>query len=238
MVEGHLAVRSLVASAYTVQSMLVAEPRLATLHGLAAAVLAAGGDVLVAPREVIAATVGFNMHRGVVALGVRPRPAAASAVLAEAMRAPLPIVALVEGINDHENLGALFRNAAAFGVGAVLLDPTSADPLYRRSIRVSLGHVLRVPWARSRPWPEGLSEVRDAGFRVVALTPAASAAALSNQQRGLPVAVLVGAEGQGLTAAALAAAPQRARIPMAPGVDSLNVATAAAIAFHHFATPG
>jgi tRNA G18 (ribose-2'-O)-methylase SpoU len=133
-------------------------------------------------------------------------------------------------LNDFENLGALFRNAAAFGVDAVLLDPQCADPLYRRSVRVSMGHVLRVPFAvLPGAWPDSLAALRD--FTVLALTPDPSATPL----RDVPVpprwAVLLGAEGPGLSPAALAAADLRVRIPMAPGVDSLNVATAAAVAF-------
>ena len=139
---------------------------------------------------------------------------------------------MLEGLNDFENLGSLFRNAAAFGVDAVLLDPTCADPLYRRSVRVSMGHVLRVPFAGlAGPWPHSLAAVRASGFRLLALTPRPDAVPL----RAVPVpqrwAVLVGAEGPGLSEAALAAADERVRIPMAPGVDSLNVATAAAVAF-------
>jgi tRNA G18 (ribose-2'-O)-methylase SpoU len=237
VVEGHLGVANLLASSYEVHSMLLADSRADALADLTAAVCAAGGDVIVAPRPVLVRTVGFNLHRGVVALGVRPPPPDPDLVLVEARRQPEPVLALVEGVNDHENLGALFRNAAAFGVAAVLLDATSADPLYRRSIRVSMGHVLRTPWARIGVWPAGIARVEAAGFTVVALTPARSAPVLSSLPTGRPVAVLVGAEGPGLRAETLGAARVRARIPMAPGVDSLNVATAAAIAFHHFAPP-
>ncbi len=242
VVEGHLAVRSLVDSPYGIRSLLVADTRVETLGDLVSAVVERGADVLVAPLEVLVATVGFNMHRGVVALGARPADARPDEVLAQAVRAPaiggVPVLALVEGVNDHENLGALFRNAAAFGVAGVLLDPTSADPLYRRAVRVSLGHVLRIPWARIDAWPDGLDGVTRAGFTIVGLTPAPGAPELTGVGAG-PVAVLVGAEGHGLSGPALDAAAVHARIPMAPGVDSINVATAAAIAFHHFRTrPG
>jgi tRNA G18 (ribose-2'-O)-methylase SpoU len=163
-------------------------------------------------------------------------------VLASADRLPAPDVgsllsgarrlAVVEGLNDFENLGALFRNAAAFGIDAVLLDPTCADPLYRRSVRVSMGHVLNVPFAvLPGPWPDSLTMLRDKGFPVLAMTPAERATSL----RDIPVpsrwAVLLGAEGPGLSDAAMAAADELVRIPMHAGVDSLNVATAAAIAF-------
>jgi tRNA G18 (ribose-2'-O)-methylase SpoU len=191
--------------------------------------------VTVRAEPEVAAVAGFPFHRG---------------ALASADRRPLPdpddllvdrrFVAVVEGVGDHENVGALFRNAAAFGVDAVLLDPTTADPLYRRSVRVSLGHVLHVPWTRTAPLPRGLQAVRARGFEIVALTPALDAEpidALAADPPPGPVALLVGAEGPGLTAATLAAAERRVRIPLAPGVDSLNVATAAAVAFHRLAPP-
>jgi tRNA G18 (ribose-2'-O)-methylase SpoU len=139
-------------------------------------------------------------------------------------------VAVLEGVNDHENLGAVFRNAAALGVDAVLLAPGCADPLYRRSVRVSMGHVLRVPFVGGT-WPELVAALRAAGFVLAALTPSGTVppAALAGEDR---VALLLGAEGPGLTDSALALADHRVGIPMASGVDSLNVATAAAVAFH------
>ena len=143
-------------------------------------------------------------------------------------------VLVLEGVNDHENVGSLFRNAAAFGVDAVVLDPTTADPLYRRATRVSLGHVLRVPFARVSEggWPAVLDDLRAAGLTTVALTPSREAEPLSRLVAdALPrVALLVGSEGPGLSSTALAAADRRVRIPMAAGTDSVNVATAAAIA--------
>jgi len=186
----------------------------------------------------------------VVAVANRPAPGTSTRLLADAAERSVPggsppLVAVLEGLNDHENIGALFRNAAAFGVAGVLLDRTCADPLYRRSIRVSVGYVLHVPFARL-PWPSGLDEVRAAGFVVAALSPrptAESAAPLvglaelkawiaDSGRRPIGVALLFGAEGRGLTDAALAAADVMVSIPMADGVDSLNVATAAAVAFH------
>jgi tRNA G18 (ribose-2'-O)-methylase SpoU len=142
---------------------------------------------------------------------------------------------VLEGLNDFENLGSLFRNAAAFGVEAVLLDPRCADPLYRRSVRVSMGHVLRVPFAvLPEPWPESMSAaLRD--FTVLAMTPDPSATALRDIEVPPRWAVLLGAEGPGLSPAVMTAADVRVRIPMALGVDSLNVATAAAVAFSHLA---
>ncbi len=160
------------------------------------------------------------------------------------------MVTILEGLNDHENIGALFRNAAAFGVGAVLLDPSCADPLYRRSVRVSVGYVLHVPFARVEPWPAALTQVRDAGFIVAALSPGRGARSgrlsvglseLRTQISGMAppggVALLFGAEGPGLSEEALALSDVVVTIPMAEGVDSLNVATAAAIAFHALTGP-
>jgi tRNA G18 (ribose-2'-O)-methylase SpoU len=165
--------------------------------------------------------------RGVLASADRGPAPSVGALLAAARR-----IAVLEGLNDFENLGALFRNGSAFGLDAVLLDERCADPLYRRSVRVSMGHVLRVPFAvLLDPWPDALGAVRDAGFELLALTPAADAVPLPQVTPAERVAVLLGAEGPGLSPGALAAADLRVRIPMAPGVDSLNVATAGAVAF-------
>lgn len=184
--------------------------------------------MFVAPPAVLAATVGFDLHRGVVASAERPAPRDPPSVLHGARR-----VLVLERINDLENLGSLFRNARAFGCDTVLLDPQTADPFARRPVRVSLGHVLRIPFARVDPWPGGLGAAREAGLTVVALTPAGDP--LDAAELPERAAFLVGAEGPGLTVGALAAADRRLRIPMARGVDSVNVATAAAIALSaHF----
>jgi tRNA G18 (ribose-2'-O)-methylase SpoU len=223
--EGELVVRQLVASRYPVRSVLVTRARYARLRD-ALAPLAA--PVYVAPQAVLEAVAGFALHRGAVAAAAR-LPLPAPAALLRGAR----VVAVLEGLNDHENIGAVFRNAAALGVDAVLLSPTCADPLYRRSVRVSMGHALRVPFTTVAPWPGALADVAAAGFEVVALTPAPDAEPVASLASGCgPVALLLGAEGHGLTPAALAMAARRVRVPMRPGVDSLNVATAAAIAFH------
>lgn len=225
IVEGELAIRRLLASPYPVRSVLVTP----ALHArLGPQVDRLPAPVYVASRQVMAAVAGFDIHRGAVAAADRlPLPTAAQ-VTAGATR-----LAVLEGINDHENLGALFRNSAAFGVGGVLLSPTCADPLYRRSVRVSLGHVLHVPFTRLESWPEPLERLAGEGWATAALTPDADADAVwaldASPDR---VAVVLGAEGPGLTAAAKTSCTTRIRIPMAAGVDSLNVATAAAIAFH------
>ncbi len=174
------------------------------------------------------ATTGFHVHRGVLASFHRQPLRDAAQVLRTATR-----VAILEDVNNHTNLGAIFRGAAALGMDAVLLSPSCADPLYRRSVRVSMGEVFAIPYARLEPWPDALDAVRDNGFSLLALTPAADAVPiqqLTDAQRRRP-ALLLGAEGPGLSRHALAASDARVAIPMRHGVDSLNVAAAAAVAF-------
>ena len=144
---------------------------------------------------------------------------------------------MLEGVGDIENLGSIFRNAAAFGLDGVLLDPRTADPFGRRSIRVSMGHVLTTPWARARAWPDALADARAAGFTVAALTPGDDSVPIDRlpATAGSPAARRGGPRAQ---RGALAASDLRVRIPMAPGVDSLNVAAASAIAFHRAAAGG
>jgi tRNA G18 (ribose-2'-O)-methylase SpoU len=252
VVEGRLAVDRLLTSDYTVRSLLVDDHQVSAARDLVTATRARGAPVFVASRAMVADTVGFALHRGVVAVANRPAPADAERLLAaaatSARKGAPPLVAVLEGLNDHENVGALFRNAAAFGVAGVFLDPTCADPLYRRSIRVSVGHVLHMPFARLVPWPAALDQVRGAGFLVAALAPRptddsrvppASLSELKTRMSGsdhpVGVALLLGAEGPGLTTTALAASDVVVPIPVVDKVDSLNVATAAAIAFHALA---
>jgi tRNA G18 (ribose-2'-O)-methylase SpoU len=250
VVEGRLAVDRLLTSEYTIRSLLVDDHQVTAASDLVAATRARGAPVFVGSRALVAGTVGFALHRGVVAVANRPSPTDTGRLLADAAGTSAPegaplLVAVLEGLNDHENIGALFRNAAAFGVAGVLLDPTCADPLYRRSIRVSVGHVLHMPFARLVPWPTGLHQVRAAGFVIAALAPRPAAdsgvpavslaelkAWMSSSDHPVGVALLVGAEGPGLTDTALAASDVVVPIPIVDRVDSLNVATAAAVAFH------
>lgn len=224
--EGSIVVRRLLASPYPLRSVLVTPQRYPALSAYLAGVTA---PVYLAGQAVMNAIAGFDIHRGVLASAQRrPLPDPVS-LLATARR-----VAVLEDMNDHENVGAIFRNAAALGIEAVLLSPSCCDPLYRRSVRVSMGHVLDLPFTVASPWPEALDALRPAGFRIVALTPAPEAADI----RGLGlaalarVAFLLGAEGPGLSPGAAGRADVLARIAMSPGVDSLNVASAAAVAFH------
>lgn len=222
--EGVVVVQRMLASRFPPSALLGVARRYETL----AAELA---DVAVpyyrASAEVMAEVVGFHLNRGVLAAARRPAELTVDQVLRGART-----VAVLEGVNDHENIGSIFRNAAGLGADAILFGDRCADPLYRRAVRVSMGHVLRVPFAYLTDWPGSLDSLRDKGFRLIALTPDAAAANLADAMTGERVALLLGAEGPGLTAAAMDTADVRARIPMAPGTDSLNVATAAAMAFY------
>lgn len=222
--EGVNVVARLIGSRYPVRAVFGVPSR---IDALRAELEPLDVPVYVADKWLLSDVVGFRVTRGVLASASRPAPLDAGELLTSARH-----VAVLEGLNDFENLGALFRNAAAFGVDAMLLDSRCADPLYRRSVRVSMGHVLRVPFAvLPGRWPAALRAVSDAGLRLLALTPRPSATPLRDIAVPDRWAVLVGAEGPGLSAGALAAADEQVRIPMASGVDSLNVATAAAVAF-------
>jgi tRNA G18 (ribose-2'-O)-methylase SpoU len=223
--EGVNVVSRLAASPYPMRAVLGVPARLSALTS----VLAADVPAYAVDKWTLSEVVGFRVTRGVLASADRLPEPNLDTLLAGARR-----LAVLEALNDFENLGALFRNAAAFGVDAVLLDPQCADPLYRRSVRVSMGHVLQVPFAvLPEPWPAALDRL--AGFVTLALTPGGddTLREVTPPQRW---AVLLGAEGPGLTEAALARADRRVQIPMAAGVDSLNVATAAAVAFAHLAS--
>lgn len=238
MVEGRANVRRLVEeSPYRPRSVFLSKPAYEAMSDLVAG-LVPSTPVFVAAREVLSEIAGFDIHRGCLAACERPSPGPPADVLAESGR-PSRVVVL-EGLTDPDNVGAVFRNAMAFGVDAVLLCPHCCDPLYRKAIRVSMGAALCVPTARFEAWPDGLSEVRDAGYRVIALDPAPGGVELAAADPGTGerVALLLGTEGKGLSAGALALADQRVRIPMVAGFDSLNVATASGVALHHFFSRG
>jgi tRNA G18 (ribose-2'-O)-methylase SpoU len=228
--EGPNPVRELVASPYPVRSMLVADDRVDRVADLLPAIDA---PVYVVTQPLLHEIVRFKLHQGVIACGARLPPRETGDVLTGAR-----LVVVLEGLNDHENLGTLFRSARGLGVDGVLLGDGCADPLYRRSVRVSMGHVLHVPHAWTGHLDVAVPELSAAGFTTVALTPAPYADDLRDVEVAANgrVALLLGAEGPGLTAGAMSEADIRARIPMHAGVDSLNVATAAAIAFHHLAS--
>ena len=226
--EGRLVVqRLLTASRFRATSVLVTPTALGALRATLDAV--PDVPVFVAAQEVMNHIVGFPIHRGCVALGHREpdrqRFDAASASL----------VVAVEAIANADNIGSLFRSAAALGADGILLDGASADPLYRKAIRTSMGASLQLPFARAWDWPGMLHDLRRQGLTLLALTPAQDALPLGDVARsfdGRRVALVVGSEGEGLTRATLDACDVRVYIPMTTGIDSLNVATAAAIALY------
>ena len=228
--EGALVIRQLLRSRYPVRAVLVTTQGLRSLEDVLGDVDA---PVYCGSQALMTSVTGFHFHRGALASADRrPQPDLAD------VAGGADLVLMAEGVTDNENLGALFRNAAAFGVSGVIIDATSADPLYRRSVRVSVGQVLRVPFARVPCAADAVDRLQGLGFEVLALTPAAGADDVRMIRRRPRQVLLVGAEGPGLSDAALRAADRRVRIHMSAGVDSLNVATAAAVALHHLARPG
>ena len=235
LAEGRLVVRRLLeGSRFRARSLLLTERALDDLRDVI------GGRetplVYVASTPVIRSIVGFKFHRGCLALGEREPPLPVETVTGP--DGPRVVLAL-EALADPDNVGAVFRNAAAFGVAGVLLSPGCADPLYRKAIRVSMGATLSTPFAQVA-WPTGLGALRAAGYTLVALAPDGRAEAIARVvERGLPsrrLALLLGSEGAGLSDRTREAADLCVRIPMAPGVDSLNVATASGIALHRLAS--
>ncbi len=238
--EGVLVAQRMIASRFEPHAFLGVEKRLTEMSELAMSELAMsepGGIKIVddesavpfyrADAKVMADIVGFHLNRGVLGVARRPASLEPREVIRNART-----IAVLEGVNDHENIGSIFRNAAGLGVDAVLFGAGTADPLYRRSVRVSMGHVLLVPFAMLPDWPHELDLLRDNGFRIISLTPDPAAIPLADAVATERVAFLVGAEGPGLSETAMRASDLRARIPMSRGTDSLNVATAAAISFY------
>ncbi|WP_234353860.1 TrmH family RNA methyltransferase [Gordonia iterans] len=225
--EGVTVVQRMIASRFAPHAFLGVDKRLRELSADLAAPALDGVPFFRASAEVMAQIVGFHLNRGVLGAARRPAPLSVADVVAQART-----VAILEGVNDHENIGSIFRNAAGLGVDAVIFGAGCADPLYRRSIRVSMGHVLLVPFAKYEAWPADLGLLKDAGFSLVALTPGEGSVPLSEAVSAEKVGFLVGAEGPGLVEHTMRRCDVRARIPMSRGTDSLNVATAAALAFY------
>jgi len=215
--ESERVVRRLVASGLRIESVLLTAPRLATLAD------ALGGDfpVYLAPQVVLDRIAGFHVHRGCLAVGRKP----AAPVIPAGART----LVVVEDLTDVDNLGAIARHAAAFGADALVLSPRSADPYYRKAIRVSLGAVFSLPIVRLDRWPDDLQALRADGVVTVGAVLDAGATPLGAFSRPPRVALLFGAEGPGLSPGARAACDHQVTIPMSPGADSLNVATAAAL---------
>jgi len=230
LAESSEVIRRAVEAGHTARSMLMAEKWLPSMADVIEA-LGGGEDgslpVYVADADVLRSITGFHLHRGALAAMHRPAPLPVADVIAGARR-----VVVLEDIVDHTNVGAIFRSVAALGADAVLVSPRCADPLYRRSVRVSMGTVFQVPWTRLEEWPGGLDALRSEGFDVAALALADDAVSLDDFIVDPPpkVALVLGAEGDGLTRAALQSADVVVRVPMSGGVDSLNVAAASAVA--------
>ena len=245
MAESTKVVARAVEAGHAPRSFLMIERHLEEMRPVIAAAAGTGGrgdggpvPVLIAPEGLLESITGFHLHRGALAAMNRPVLADVDELLASACGGRgARRVAVLEDLVDHTNVGAAFRSAAALGVDAVLVTPRCADPLYRRSVRVSMGTVFQVPWTRISRWPAG-DELHDAGFTVAALALsddsvsledfAASPACTAANSR---VALVLGTEGDGLSRRTVAVADRVVRIPMAGGVDSLNVAAAAAVAF-------
>ena len=229
MAEGEVVLRGLVRSPrHRAVSALIAGKRAAALQPLLDA-LPPETPVYLAAQPVLDSVAGFHLHRGVLALGERADPPDPDALLA-GLPARALVVAMV-GIGNHDNVGGVFRNAAAFAADAVLLDAACCDPLYRKAIRVSVGAALAVPYARLPPGEDLASLLERHGFALLALSPA-GAEPLAGVRRPARAALLLGAEGPGLPQPLLARS-RRVAIPMTEGFDSLNVAVAAGVALHH-----
>jgi tRNA G18 (ribose-2'-O)-methylase SpoU len=263
MAEGEKVIRRAVAAGFGVRSMLVTRDKLAVLADLAGL---CPGPVYVVSQEIAEQVTGYRVHRGALAsMARRALPTVASLLSGNAPAGggaaggdagPAPPgsgrqardgqpgwprrIVLLEDLVDHANVGAIFRCAAALGVDAVILSPRCADPLYRRAVKVSMGAVFAIPYARMSDWRGGLAEIRAAGFTLLALTPDQSAVPLGRATSAGRVALLLGTEGDGLSSRWLAEADTAVCVPMSPGamsmgVDSLNVVAAAAIACHELA---
>ena len=228
LAESSTVIRRALAAGHRPRSFLMAQRYLDDSADLLGAPASADVPVYIGTEEVLRSITGFHLHRGALASMHRPVLPGVADVVRGARR-----VAVLEDVVDHTNVGAVFRSAAALGVDAVLVTPRCADPLYRRSVRVSMGTVFQVPWTRLEPWPGGLDRLRELGFAVAALALTDDSVSLDDLAADPPerLALLLGTEGDGLTRAAVGGADVTVRIPMSGGVDSLNVAAASAVAF-------
>ena len=243
MAESATVIERAIAAGHRPRSFLVSARWLPTLRPLIAAATGSveGGEVpvFVAPEEVLERMTGFHLHRGALAAMQRPELPSVMQLLTSA-QPPQPTrrVVVLENLVDHTNVGAAFRSAAALGIDAVLVTPSWADPLYRRSVRVSMGTVFQVPWTRLDSWPGDIALLRDAGFTVASLALCEDSMSLDDFA-SLPalrgpdarLAIVMGTEGDGLGKRTIAASDYTVKIPMDHGVDSLNVAAASAVVF-------
>jgi tRNA G18 (ribose-2'-O)-methylase SpoU len=224
--ESEKVIRRALGAGHRPRSYLMGRRWLTDLADVVADAESAGVPVYVGEPEVIESLTGFHLHRGALASMERPVLLPPAELLRTARR-----VVVLEDIVDHTNVGAVYRSCAGLGVDAVLVTPRCADPLYRRSVRVSMGTVFQVPWTRIDPWPAGIEELRRLGFTVAALALSPDAVPLDVLAADPPdrLAIVLGTEGDGLSGRTLAGVDLTVTIPMAGGVDSLNVAAAGAV---------
>lgn len=227
LAESEKVIRRAIEAGHRPRSFLMAARWLDDLADIVERAGADGIPVYVADPAVIESMTGFHLHRGALASMHRPELLPWPELVADARR-----VLIIEDIVDHTNVGAIFRSAAAFGVDAVLVTPRSADPLYRRSVRVSMGTVFQVPWTRVDPWPAAIADLRESGWTTAALALDDTSISLDELAARMPdrLALVLGTEGDGLRPRTVAACDLVVRIPMSGGVDSLNVAAASAVA--------
>jgi tRNA G18 (ribose-2'-O)-methylase SpoU len=221
--EGQESISRAAQAGYHFRSVLCEEKWLKTVSPW----IATDTPVLIAQKETLEEISGFNIHRGALAAMIRRQLPTPEVLLEKVNR-----VILLEGLVNHTNVGAIVRSAAAFGFDALLIDQFCADPLYRRAIRTSMGTIFSLPWTRIPDWPSSAHIIRDAGLAIVVLTPDPSAASISDVALPSRFALVLGTEGDGLRPGTSEAADVRLRIPMKAGIDSLNVAAAAAVAMY------
>ncbi len=229
LVEGELVVRELARSRFAIDSVLLSHARAEAMRDWLES-LPPEVPIYLASQDLMNQIVGFDIHRGVLAAARRGEPLDARDLIASAST-----LVILEDLTNHDNVGGIFRTAAGLaGIdhAAVLFTPRTCDPLYRKSVRVSIGQAMRLPFACLADWPAALDQIRAAGFTLIATTPDPDAVALDQCPRPGKLALLVGSEGPGLSQQALAKADRKVRIPMHAGVDSLNVVVATAIALH------
>jgi tRNA G18 (ribose-2'-O)-methylase SpoU len=225
--EGRLVVRRLIELRHwEIESVLLTQP---AAESLADVLQLTTAPIYIAEQEVMNGLAGFNIHRGCLAIVKRQKAPTLDRIVA----GPLSRVLVLEGVNNPDNVGGLFRSAAAFGIELVVLGPNCGDPLYRKAVRTSMAASLFVPFVMAPQWPGAIRDLRADGFTVVALSPNQRAAPLEEVFPHAKLALLVGSEGTGLSDEAMRTATLRIRIPTTPDVDSLNVTTAASIAMYH-----
>jgi tRNA G18 (ribose-2'-O)-methylase SpoU len=231
LAESEKVIRRALAAGHRPRSFLMGQRWVTDLSDLVETAESQGVPVYVAQAGIIESMTGFHLHRGALASMHRPPLVAPEELLQNALKGSTSRVVVLEDIVDHTNMGAVFRSCAALGVDAVLITPRCADPLYRRAVRVSMGTVFQVPWTRIEPWPAGMQVLRDHGFTVAAFALGDGAVSLDDLAADKPdrLALVFGTEGDGLSRLALRGADLVVKIPMAGGVDSLNIASASAV---------